>query len=581
LFFHSGESFAGPLQQHLLKDNSEVIEVIAGEQYEKISEKRYVISPAELYSVAKLFDSVGNDGIDITDIIYSWGMSVDSSKLELKEGNDQLTLVYFGLTEIVKVLLGKNALSRKRIAILTASLQRVTGAENIKYAQSLLSGLVNVLPVEYFVECCSIDIDLQEQPDKYAGKLADEINHNPGGRERFAALRNGQRWVQEYQKNVWPVGNKKNVIRKNGVYLITGGLGNTGFVLAKHLISNYDACVILTGRKHIGGNGNDKQEGLGKAAGRLRLLKGMSSKVHYLSSDIADAESLKNAVEHVEYSFGAINGVIHTAGIIDNNALCFELVADNTWEKVQQMFAPKVNGIMNIYKVFKKRNPDFVWITSSLATVLGGAGYAAYSSANLFMDHFIDSKKDELGNWKCIGLAEMAFDGEDELFSLKPDEIVSFFEWSLSVDDVPVILETIEDLALRIGKKYDPDMRTAIGDAGIGEVSEKRMPRPEVTAAFTGPETKTEIILQRMVKDFFGFCEVGVEDNFFELGGDSLKAMVLLRRINKEFGVTLSIKDFMDNVNMRSVASKIDEKIWLTSDVTIGDELDEVEVFVV
>src|SRR5882757_9883689 len=136
-----------------------------------------------------------------------------------------------------------------------------------------------------------------------------------------------------------------------------------------------------------------------------------SREVNYFPADSSDSTLFEQTITRIEQQLGRIDGVIHTAGITDDHY--FEPIEELTVEKTLAMLAPKVNGIENLYRVFKDRKPDFVWITSSLSTVLGGLGFSAYSSANLYMDHFLWSKTDELPGWRCIGLGGMAFTTED------------------------------------------------------------------------------------------------------------------------------------------------------------------------
>nr|WP_295875046.1 beta-ketoacyl synthase N-terminal-like domain-containing protein [uncultured Chitinophaga sp.] len=83
--------------------------------------------------------------------------------------------------------------------------------------------------------------------------------------------------------------------------------------------------------------------------------------------------------------------------------------------------------------------------------------------------------------------------------------------------------------------------------------------RPEMSVPFAAASTVTEIKLKNIFEGFFGMDNIGVEDNFFELGGDSLKGMLLLKRIKQEFDVSLSVKDFFDKKTIRQMAAYIEE----------------------
>ena len=50
---------------------------------------------------------------------------------------------------------------------------------------------------------------------------------------------------------------------------------------------------------------------------------------------------------------------------------------------------------------------------------------------------------------------------------------------------------------------------------------------------------------------------VGADENFFELGGNSLQAMRVVSRINKAFGVKVTIRMLYGTTTVRAVAEKI------------------------
>src|SRR5579864_4082999 len=160
------------------------------------------------------------------------------------------------------------------------------------------------------------------------------------------------------------------LIKKGGTYLITGGMGNVGFLLAKFLLQKYDAMIILTGRR----NQKEIEEGQ-----RYAQLESINGKVAYRSSEVSDEEGFTSVVGEIENTIGPINGVIHAAGILDLSY--FQLIEDITPEKALAMMAPKVGGLVNIHKIFRDRKPDFVWVTSSISSVLGGLGFSAYAAS--------------------------------------------------------------------------------------------------------------------------------------------------------------------------------------------------------
>ncbi|NIM10482.1 MAG: amino acid adenylation domain-containing protein [Candidatus Aminicenantes bacterium] len=82
-------------------------------------------------------------------------------------------------------------------------------------------------------------------------------------------------------------------------------------------------------------------------------------------------------------------------------------------------------------------------------------------------------------------------------------------------------------------------------------------PRPELSRAYAAPGNETEQALANTWQEFFGIQQIGVFDDFFELGGDSLKALSLLTKIQKEFHSDVSLTDFFNSPFIRGMADII------------------------
>ena len=566
LFFSPDHELAGLLQSRFLKNGNEWIEIKTGNGYIKCGRNKYIIDPAQPSHYKALFDELRKDQIAVTDIIYGWCIGVESPHLELNVTNNDIHRVYFGLVHIVKELLRFGSLGDKKISLLTDSVHRVTGNEEVHHAQSVIIGLLNALSQEYSVTCRNIDINLHEASTEYLNELVEEIENTT--KDRIVAIRYGIRWLQKFQRHSLPLIKGKSLLKENNTYLITGGLGNVGFIIARYLIQQYQSKIIVTGRKKLPSKFESMVQGEEEWIDRLKYLLTIGTEVAYYSTDVADFESFNKTVVEIEKDHGPIHGIIHAAGITDVSQ--FELVEDITLQKAFDIFSPKIAGIDNIYRIFKSRSPDFVWITSSLASVLAGISYASYSAANLYLDHFVVSRSKELSNWKCIGLSEMLFTEEEILAenklqrtALKPAELCELFEWSLTVKGHPVIMETVADMPSRIYKTYIAKQQVYLDEDAGSKVAAAKVERPALTSNYAAPETETEKMLVNILEDFFAIENIGVQDSFFELGGDSLKAMVVLKRIKKQFAINLAVKDFFMRPTISQIASAIDELKFL------------------
>lgn len=560
LFFSCDTAFAEPVKTALINAGNEVTEIFHGASYEQISRNSYVIDPTAANHYTRLFEELQKENIVFTDIIYSWAMAAEQQQGALLADKD-LHLAYLGLVKILQGLPKQQEQAVKKISVITNGLHKVLGMEKAAYIQALVLGLVRVIPQEYAIPCFNIDID-REASDFLPGLLT-ELSKDADSEVRITALRYGQRWLEDFQPYTGEIVLDKTALKQKGVYLITGGLGNVGYTLAKHLLENYEAKVVLTGRKDLSAAAGDRLE-------RWNQLKNISPDITYVCADIADAAHLEIIITGIESNQGIINGVIHAAGITDDEY--FELISDITQERALSMFGAKVKGVESLHKSFKHRSPDFVWLCSSLSVLLGGLSYASYVSANAYLNHFMEANAAELTNWRCIVLGGLLFNQQDlakenELnrSAMKGEEVVELFEWSLSEENrAPVIFQATGDLITRI--KHANTIKVEV--SAVQQPDEpvlNKFERPDLSTSYAEPVTGTELKLKTIFEDFFGIAGIGTKDYFFELGGDSLKGMMLLKRIKHEFNINLPLRDFLFNANIGSIAEKIDGLVNQTS----------------
>ncbi|WP_442591971.1 SDR family NAD(P)-dependent oxidoreductase [Pedobacter sp. AW31-3R] len=558
LLFSGGDAFAASLKAQLDQAGHRVTAVIAGNAYLENNVDEITIDPAIPEHYVRLCDSMASNTV-FTDVIYTWGLDVKQEQVLDREQSNGLNLVYFGLVRLLNAFpvgMFKNTV----MTIVSNALYKITGNEKLNHVQSLTLGLVNTIQQEYGIFCRNIDINLAEAPvETVTAGLVDEFLKG-NVENRTVGLRYGQQWLRDFQRNEQPLDEGLNIIRHHGVYLITGGLGNVGFILAKYLLTHYDVKLVLIGRTELSAsvtvgtaNSVDKPE-------RLSYLQRLSPNVAYHAVDISNENEFLKLIDHIESTTGSINGVLHTAGELENKY--FQFIENIQTGSTMEIFAAKVRGMENLYQAFKDRALDFAWITSSIATVLGGLGYSAYASANLYMEHFLASKQVQLANWKILSLSALAFseqdikkEGEGMRTALKPEELIQLFQWILTQEGQPVIFQSVRNLNAQVRKVY-LEKRTA----GSAEQNQPlKGERPELSTQMIIADTNTEKKLLLIFETLFAYEHLGIEDDFFELGGDSLKAMSLLKRLKQEFDVELSMKDVFAMKTIKNIAELIDQ----------------------
>jgi amino acid adenylation domain-containing protein len=96
------------------------------------------------------------------------------------------------------------------------------------------------------------------------------------------------------------------------------------------------------------------------------------------------------------------------------------------------------------------------------------------------------------------------------------------------------------------------------------KINRKALPEPvdeEDGRDFVAPRTATEVEVARCFTDVLGIQQVGADDSFFDLGGNSLQALLVVSRINKTFGIRISVRLLYGTATLVGIAAAIDELI--------------------
>lgn len=516
----AGEAIAEKFRQL----NEQAICVRPGEGFRKITEDIYEINPGNKSDYNKLFANLSAKGGLPNRIIHASSVSANAHSSAL-----------FSLFNTAKALSEIRNMDEMEVIFLTNDLYIISGNEPADADKSAALGLLKVISQEYpGITTSHIDISLNETN---IDKLFDEIRHTRPG--QTVSLRRSQRWVQVYE-TLNNIPNQHN-FKHRGVYIITGGLGTLGFLLSKYLLSGFDARVVLLGRSNAGNKAEEIQQ---------LQKESVSGEVLYLSADVSDKEAVLKAIEETEKTFGGINGVIHAAGIVGGPSI--NQISRLEESDFADQFAPKVSGLKILKEVMHDKPLDFCLVISSLSSVLGGLGLAAYASANTFIDHYIalHKEKGELNNWTSVNL-----DGFDELVEQLPAVIESV----LSLKNISQVIVSETELQKRLNDWIYSKKAFSSTDDDM----------PEVAAG--GSVEETMILLWT---DFFGRPGIVAGDDFFDIGGDSLKAMTMLARIRKVFDVELSMNAFFD----RSTISELSEYIRSVKPGTTAASIPEAEI---
>nr|QUJ23689.1 PKS [Streptomyces sp.] len=237
------------------------------------------------------------------------------------------------------------------------------------YAESWLGferSLDRVLPGVRFAAILEETQDLPGTTPRgvWFERLWNECSARTSGSALFRA---GARHVNRVLPS--PAHSGRHLLRPRGTYLITGGTGGLGLLLAEHLARNWSARLVLTGRSPL--DSRKRRD--------IARIESVGGEVLYRQADVADPHAMREAVAAARERFGPLHGVVHAAGVAERGSL---LSADV--RSFQDVLSPKVDGTRVLDDVLAAEPLDFLCHFSSASAVLGDFGGCAYSVANRF-----------------------------------------------------------------------------------------------------------------------------------------------------------------------------------------------------
>ncbi len=156
-------------------------------------------------------------------------------------------------------------------------------------------------------------------------------------------------------------------LKQGGAYLITGGCGALGMKFAMHLAGEYNAKLVLVGRRAPAPDIEAQLDSLRQAG---------AAHVEYAAVDLGDAGQVERWARALRFP---LSGVFHAAGV--EAARPF---SDKTRAEIDAVLLPKTAGTMLLDEALRDQPLDVVCCFSSSAAILGDFGACDYAIANRF-----------------------------------------------------------------------------------------------------------------------------------------------------------------------------------------------------
>ncbi len=579
LVFLDEYGLGSQLVKRLEPEGQEIITVSVGQAFTAHSEHVYTLNPAQREDYEALLKALGTVNKFPKTIIHLWNVTANNHDTSALVPVDKaLNLGFYSLFFLAQALSKQNVTDELQIVVVSNGIQAVTGEEALHPEKATILGPVKTIGQEYpNINCRSIDVVLPPSTTgnqhKFIEQLLAELT-NPS-EDKVIAYRGKHRWVQSFESVRLNKPTDETLrLRKGGVYLITGGLGNIGLILAEYLAKTVQAKLILVGRSTFPTewddwlNCHDEHDVISRKIRKLQAIEAQGAEVLVASTDVANLQKMQEVVTIAEERFGQINGVIHGAGVTEIKS--FFTIEKTGKTHCEQQFQPKVHGTLVLNKVLQDKKLDFCLLLSSLSSILGGVGFIAYSAANIFMDVFAQQcNQTSLVPWISVNWDGWPSDTTDglslgtTLFELvmTPEEGFNAFQRILSAGrQIEQLVVSTGDLQLRFKQwmKLDSGIEP---DNYQKEASSSRHSRPALPTPYLAPRNPIEQKLANIWQQFLGIEAVGIHDDFFELGGDSLIAVQLIAKLRKTFPMELSAQILLNAPTIASLAQLIEEQL--------------------
>ena len=366
------------LVKGLKEKKQEVIIVKEGSRFEKINTQEYMLAVKQGDDYSTLLEELQQVNKTPDRIIYLWGVTgAGPGKIDVERTVDT---GFYSLVHLVQAI-GKAGMTHNiRTTAVTDHMQAVNGQEVLCPAKSTILGAVKVVSREYAnIDCRAVDVVLPPAGTRENHQLIDALLEELTGNspDQVVAYRGDRRWTQTYEPlRLKELPAMESRLKKRGVYLVTGGLGGIGLVLAEYLVKTVQARLILTARSPFPPR-RQWQEWLDTHPGedrtsmkisKIQALENLGGEVLVFSADVTHKEQMQEVIGLSMKQWGQINGVIHAAGVPDGG-----IIQRRDTRTIEPVLAPKVKGTLILDAVLQDigRPLDNIIYCSSLHSILG------------------------------------------------------------------------------------------------------------------------------------------------------------------------------------------------------------------
>jgi acyl transferase domain-containing protein/acyl carrier protein len=583
LIFVDSSGIGTRVAQKLAQEKCLVVLVEAGEVFEQKGAKHFALRPDASADYVALFKELSRNGQTPGSILHCWNVTADEApSLQPEHLDPRRHLGFSSLLCLTRALGSSLDDTEVQLIVLSNHVQSVTGEEILQPEKAPILGLCKVITQEYpHIICRSIDVASLDVTSWAGTRLAENLAAEcvVASADLIATYRGYTRWVQRYAPMRLEQAERTFLpFRTGGVYLIIGGLGEVGLILAKHLAAKAQARIVLLDEAFFPSDdqwpawleSHPQNDLVSQTIQRLQVMKSMGAQVCIFQANLADAVQMKQIVEQVYHRFGELHGVLHLAGSSE-----LQTIQDMDQASYDTYFRPKLHSLYALEQALQDTSLDFCLLFSSLTAVLGGVGCAIEAAISMFTDTFVLKKNQTSAtpwisvNWDLwhTGENEQKFLGTAVArYMMSSDEAMDALSriiasrWIRMINSTGDLFNRFEQLELALSESAIHYKTTAVDSRS-----------PGVSTEYTPPASPVEQKIVEVWQRLLGFEQIGIHDNFFELHGHSLLGMQLIARLRQLFQVNIPLAKLFEGPTVAELAEAV-EALFIEEVEKLGEE---------
>ncbi len=412
--------------------------------------------------------------------------------------------------------------------------------------------------------------------DDQARLLIDEIRSGAG--EDQVAYRDGMRFVARLAPSAELTPPFPVRLRGNGSYVVTGGLGALGLLVARYLVDHGARDIVLMSRTPVPPADTwydlPVEHPQRDLVDQLLALADGGAVIHCVAVDAAEEDQLRDwYAEHQRRHRPPVRGVIHTAGIVEDG-----LLVRMSPESFTRVLRPKLRAGWLLHRLFADVPLDFFVLFGSTGSTIASAGQANYASANAFLDALAHHRRSQgrpaltvgWGPWsvgmvKKLGLEQMYESRGIELIT--PEAGLQILGRVLHQRPAHLVAITVDWATARAtavtGQLPPMFAELGVGHAGDGSAETGLDPDEVLNAIRQAPEADRADVLRDHLHGIAALvlsldpAEFTDDANLSNLGIDSMMAVEVKARIDATLRVDVPVLDLLQGVSVVDLAARI------------------------